>query len=87
MYKMAYLRSQEGRELEEESEERVVNDYFVRNKEKYLERRDGKQYQIIPREKHEVKSPVLDCFLTRYIYVQTRKFLKKFIKIEEIKET
>jgi len=56
----------------------VINDYFIRNKNKYLE---GEEYGMIPRKNLEVKSPILDCFLTRYVYVQLRKFMKKFVTI------
>ena len=61
----------------------VKNDYFFKNRDKYLDNKaDSKQYNIIPSENFKVKAPIYDCFFTRYCYSHMRRFVKKFKNLD-----
>ena len=62
----------------------VVNDYFFKNSDKYLDNKEDKNsFNIIPTENFKVKAPIYDCFLTRYIYTHSRRYIKKYKKLKE----
>lgn len=61
----------------------VKNDYFIRNSKKYLDDGENKnEFNLIPKENFKVKGPIIDCFLTRYIYCNVRKYIKKYKRLE-----
>ena len=57
----------------------VANDYFVKNKDKYLRSKENKgRHQIFNDiEQYDKSLPYLDCLLTRYIYYNMYRFYGK----------
>jgi hypothetical protein len=63
----------------------VQNDFFIKNRNKYLIKKDQpeserKKYQVFDDDMYGQESSVLDCFLTRYFYIQWIKLKQKFVR-------
>lgn len=67
------------------NESYVQNDYFIKNRSKYVINKnqpesERKKHQVFDDDMYNQESSVLDCFLTRYFYIQWIKLKQKFVK-------